>query len=445
MPETTKQPEPTDIATVDPARTPPPARCTASARHSAASVRHRLDRSRHAHVGNALLAAMLGVILAAPVALGQQATAEPVAKPAAAPSDVIADPNPNVGPRALSRAFRLAARRAMPSVVTVYTYGQNSTAPASDDEATDEESPAEPEDQLGDEEIGPKPPAKTDDELKLTGLGSGAIISSDGLVITNNHVVRNAKRVKIQMPDETEFVAVVVHGDPASDVAILRIESDEPLPALELGDSSQLEIGDWVLAIGSPFKLEATVSAGIISAKNRKLEQIKRGRLLQTDAAINPGNSGGPLIDLDGRMVGISTAIATRSGGYQGIGFVIPVNQAKWIAEELDKFGKVRRAAIGVTLAELNARIAKMYKLPVGLGLLAYQVIADSAAEKAGIKNGDVITKFAGERVRNKLTLQQIVERTPVGSTQSITISRDGKTIELEITLATTEDPTSPE
>ena len=351
---------------------------------------------------------------------------EPLAN--ADPLDAAADQS---GPRALSRAFRSAARRATPAVVTILSYGQDNflrnlmarqQQQGSDNQETETTEP---------------------DENQLTGLGSGVIVSEDGRVITNNHVIAGAKRVVVQLFDETEIEATEVRGDSDSDVATLKIDREGGFDCIEMGDSDALEIGDWVLAIGSPFRLEATVSAGIISAKNRSLRRIRRGRLIQTDAAINPGNSGGPLIDLDGRVIAISTAIATRNGGYQGVGFAIPVNQARWIAEELAVHGMVRRAAIGVRMAELNPRIATKFNLPAGMGVLAYQVIEDSAADRAGIRPLDVIMEFAGERVRDPGALQEVVERLPVGSVQEVKVYRDGKVETLSVELATVEDPTA--
>ncbi len=337
-------------------------------------------------------------------------------------------------PRALSRAFRAAARKATPSVVTILSYGQDS--------ALARRQARQPVDGDGSEnDRADKQPAVAD-ENQLTGLGSGVIIDSDGVVITNNHVIKDAKRVVVQLPDESEYTATKVNGDDASDVATLRIVRDEPFASATFGDSDRVEIGDWVLAIGSPFRLEATVSAGIISAKNRKLEGIERGRLIQTDAAINPGNSGGPLIDLDGHVIAINTAIATRNAGYQGVGFAIPINQAKWIASELDVHGQVRRSAIGVTMVELKPRIAEKFKLPPWKGVLVYQVIRGSAGERAGFKQLDVIVQFAGEQVRDPVTLQELIERLPVGSTQTVKIYRDGAEIELQIELASVDDPT---
>ncbi len=328
------------------------------------------------------------------------------------------------GPRALSRAFRAAARKATPSVVTVFSYGQEKV------NVFDQQGNS------GGNQV--KPP---DAETK-TGIGSGVIVSDDGLVITNNHVIANAKRVSVQLHDESEIEASVIRGDPDSDVAMLRIEREEPFVGAGVGDSDLLEVGDWVLAIGSPFQYTATVSAGIISAKNRPIKRIQRGRLLQTDAAINPGNSGGPLIDLDGNVIGISTAIATRNGGYQGIGFAIPINNAKWIADELDQHKKVRRAAMGVSLLELKPKYAKQFKKKPFMGVLVYQINKGSVAEVAGFELYDVILEFAGERVRSPATLQEVIERTPIGSVQEVKVDRDGETVLLQVELATVDDPT---
>ncbi|QDT11672.1 S1C family serine protease [Planctomycetes bacterium K23_9] len=346
--------------------------------------------------------------------------AEPVQADAVPAEEIVAEVQ--AGPRALSRAFRAAARKATPSVVTVFSYGQEkiNTFPA----------PVETED------------TKKPDEKTMTGIGSGVIVGNEGLVITNNHVISGAKRVVVQLSDESEIEASVVRGDPDSDVAMLRIQRDTPFTGADVGNSDDLEVGDWVLAIGSPFRLEATVSAGIISAKNRPIERIRRGRMLQTDAAINPGNSGGPLIDLDGNVIGISTAIATRNGGYQGIGFAIPINHAKWIADELDQHEKVRRAAIGATLLELKPKYAKMFKKKAFQGVLIYQVIEDSVADVAGFKQLDVIVEFAGERVKSPETLQEVIERKPVGSMQAVKIDRNGDELTLQVELATVDDPT---
>jgi serine protease Do len=367
------------------------------------------------------------------------------------------------GPRSLSRAFRTAAAKATPSVVTVFAYGQDPTGALQalpDREGQDEDPNAAPPESpgdlgpenlgpenLGDEQdgVGPTPPPRFGaggQNLPVTGLGSGVILSADGLIITNNHVIAGAQRVVVQLFDQTELEVTKVSGDPDSDIATLRVDSPEPLVAATIGDSDLLEIGDWVLAIGSPFNLEATVSAGIISAKNRTIRRIRRGKLLQTDAAINPGNSGGALTDLDGDVIGINTAIASRNGSYQGIGFAIPMNQARWIAEELATHGVVRRAAMGIRLADLNKRVAVKLNLPIGMGVLVYQVIGKSAAAQAGIQPLDVIVEFAGERVRQASDLQEIVERKPIGSMQTVKVVRGDKELEVSVRLAPMEDPT---
>lgn len=334
------------------------------------------------------------------------------------------------GPRSLSRAFRAAASKATPSVVTVLSYGQQSVLQRMSEQQAAEDGSAKP--QLS---------GKAAEET-LTGIGSGVIVSASGMVITNNHVITGAKRVMIRLSDETEIEATDVRGDPDSDVATLRVNRDAGFVGAGLADSELLEIGDWVLAIGSPFRLEATVSAGIISAKNRSLRRIKRGRLIQTDAAINPGNSGGPLIDLDGNVVAISTAIATRNGGYQGIGFAIPINSAKWIADELAGYGEVRRAAIGTRNAELNPKIAAKFSLTPWMGVLVYQVIENSVAQRAGLKPLDVIVEFAGERVRDPASLQEAIERKLIGSLQELKVFRNGEEVTLNIELAAALDPT---
>ena len=392
--------------------------------------------------------------------LASPASAQETKPPAAAEANPEAAAD--VGPRSLSVAFRDAAAMTTPCVVTVFSYGQFQPRDLELDEeegleelekklnplAPGLDGPNEPapDGEAAPGEVGPVAPPQTDDQgekLPVTGLGSGVIISADGLIITNHHVVANATRVVVQTYDQTELEVVKISSDPKSDLAVLKVNSREPLAAAAIGDSDKLDIGDWVLAIGSPFELEATVSAGIISAKNRTIRSIRRGRMLQTDAAINPGNSGGPLIDLSGAVVGINTAIATRGVGYMGIGFAIPINQARWVADELANHGKVRRAALGLRLADLNKRIAESVDVPAGLGVLAYAVIANSAAEQAGIQQLDVITEFAGQRVRLASELQEAVERMPIGSTQAIKVVREGKELELQVLLAPFEDTTA--
>ncbi|WP_164103777.1 S1C family serine protease [Candidatus Laterigemmans baculatus] len=347
------------------------------------------------------------------------AEASPAAAGGFAAEDVTA------GARVLARAFRSAARAATPAVVTIVAFGQ----------ADPDESAAEPG---GLSPLFPRKdsaPENADAQLPATGLGSGVIIDSAGIVLTNHHVVRNASRIVVKLHDGSELVAREIVGDSDSDIATLKIDSPSPLVAATLGDSEAMEIGDWVLAIGSPFQLEATVSAGIISAKGRTIPGIRRAELLQTDAVINPGNSGGPLINIDGQVIGISTAIATRNGSFQGIGFAIPVDQARWIADELLAHGKVRRAKMGISLVELTQAFSQRLDVPPFEGVVAYQVTRDSAADEAGIEPLDVITEFAGSRVRRPAELRRLIERKAIGSTQPLRVIRDGETLELQVTL----------
>lgn len=335
------------------------------------------------------------------------------------------DDDPAAGPRQLSRAFRSAAQKAIPSVVTIIVFGQKDEDQA---EQTEDLTP-----------INPVNPNAGNDRLPATGLGSGVIIDAEGVVLTNNHVIKNAKRIVVKLQDGTELTASDPIGDPDSDIATLRVKSDRALAVATLGDSNVMEIGDWVLAIGSPFQLEATVSAGIISAKDRSLPSIQRAELFQTDAVINPGNSGGPLVNIDGEVIGVNTAIATRTGVFQGIGFAVPVDQASWIADELLSHGKVRRSRVGIRLAELNQQFAEELEMDVNSGVVAYQVSPGSAAEKAGVEALDVITEFAGQTVREPFQLRRAIERKPAGSKQMIKVVRKGEEMELEVELTPVE------
>jgi len=266
-------------------------------------------------------------------------------------------------------------------------------------------------------------------------VGSGVIVDGDGLILTNNHVVQNADQVLVRLADGREFEATDIRTDPMSDLAVLRIKDAGMLRPAKLGDSSKLAIGDWVIAIGSPFNLEATVSAGMISGKGRGISQIRRGSLIQTDAAINPGNSGGPLVNLDGEVVGINTAIASRSGGYQGIGFAIPVNRAKWVSRELLDHGSVRRAFLGIRISELLPDEARRLGRPARSGVHVVRVIADGPADKAGFKVDDIIIDFAGIIVRRPRDLQDAVEQKPLESKQKVKVYRDGMIATLEVKL----------
>jgi serine protease Do len=251
--------------------------------------------------------------------------------------------------------------------------------------------------------------------------------------LTNNHVVAGDGKVIVRLQDGREFKAVNIKADPRSDIAILRIEGAGKLPAAKLGNSDSVEVGDWVLALGEPFGLEGTVTAGIVSAKGRGLGIAGREDFIQTDAAINPGNSGGPLVDLDGEVIGINTAISSMSGGNQGVGFAVPVNLAKWVGGELEKNGTVRRAYLGVIIQPVTQSLAEQFNVKAKEGVLVTDVQPDSPAAKAGIKQGDIVLGVAGKTVSSPRELQGLVERVAIGSKQTLNILRDGRRISLDV------------
>src|SRR5579864_2161442 len=238
-------------------------------------------------------------------------------------------------------------------------------------------------------------------DRKEQGLGSGVIVSPDGYVLTANHVVEGADTVKVALADgEREFDAKVIGTDPPSDVAVLRLNAKKPLPAITLADSDKLQVGDMVLAIGNPFAVGQTVTMGIISALQRGGFGISGYEdFIQTDAAINPGNSGGALVDVEGRLVGINTAIMSRSGGFQGVGFAVPVNMARFVMDRLIESGKVARGYLGINIQPLTPELAKEFNLPdESSGVLVGGVTSNSAAAKAGLEDGDVIVAFNGKK-----------------------------------------------
>ncbi len=267
------------------------------------------------------------------------------------------------------------------------------------------------------------------------GLGSGVIISKDGYILTNNHVVDGADEVQVKLPAEgKDYTAKVVGKDPKSDIAVLKIEAKD-LPAITFGDSEQIEVGDLVLAVGNPFGIGQTVTMGMISATSRGNMGLDYEDFIQTDAAINPGNSGGALIDAHGRLIGINTAIISRNGGNQGIGFAVPVNLARNVMESLVENGRVIRGFLGVSMQNVNQDLASAFKLNEPRGALVSQVMPDSPAEKADIKAGDVITDFNGKELRDSRHLKLLVGQTLPDTKVPVTIMRDGKSEKLSVTL----------
>ncbi len=264
--------------------------------------------------------------------------------------------------------------------------------------------------------------------------GSGFLISSDGLVLTNAHVVDGAKEVTVKLSDHREFKARVLGADRSSDIAVLKIDGRD-FPSVRLGDSDQLGVGDYVLAIGAPFGLEETATAGIVSAKGRSLPGDGYVPFIQTDAAVNPGNSGGPLFDSSGAVVGINAQIYTNSGGYQGVSFAIPVNLAVQIKDQIVKTGKVAHSRLGVEVQTLNQSLAESFKLEAPNGALVAKVAPDSAAAHAGLRAGDVILKFNGSPIVDAGQLSARVGMTAPGEKASLEIWRDGKTLSLTATI----------
>ena len=269
------------------------------------------------------------------------------------------------------------------------------------------------------------------------GMGSGFIISSDGYVVTNNHVVENADSVLVRMSDRREFDAEVVGTDPRSDLALLRIEGAD-LPVLSLDDEDDLEVGEWVLAIGSPFGLDYSVSAGIVSAKGRSLPTERNENyvpFIQTDVAINPGNSGGPLFNLDGEVVGVNSQIFTRSGGSIGLSFAIPVSVVRNVVAQLQKDGRVTRGWLGVTIQDVDKNLAESFGLDRPRGALISQLADNGPADKAGLKSGDVIITFDGQDIPTSSDLPHVVGLIEPGSKVEAEIVRDGKrrTIDVKV------------
>ncbi|MFZ5562165.1 MAG: DegQ family serine endoprotease [Pseudomonadota bacterium] len=266
-------------------------------------------------------------------------------------------------------------------------------------------------------------------------FGSGFIISHDGYVLTNNHVVQGADTVTVRLSDRRELDAEVVGTDPLSDVALLKIDGRD-LPVLKIGDPDQLRVGEWVLAIGSPYGFEYTVTSGIVSAKSRALPSGSYVPFIQTDVAINPGNSGGPLLNMRGDVVGINSQIYSPSGGYVGLSFAIPVNVAMEVAEQLKTSGQVSRGYLGVVTQDITRDLADAYNLPRPAGALVSKVLPGTPAEKAGLRDGDVITQFNGRDIVRHTDLPFMIGRAKVGSSYPLTVYRDGKGMTLTFQVA---------
>ena len=268
------------------------------------------------------------------------------------------------------------------------------------------------------------------------GSGSGVVVDPKGYILTNYHVVRGADRVQVRFSNGRELMARLVGSDPHTDLAVLKVDETD-LVAAELGDSDAIAVGDWVLAIGNPFGLDQSVTAGIISAKGRSgiVADVDIEDFLQTDAAINPGNSGGPLVDLRGEVVGINSAILTESGGYQGVGFAIPSNMARAVVERLIADGKVTRGWLGIRGQHVSAALAQQWGLKTKSGILLTEVVPDSPAAKAGLELGDVVLSVGGRRINRIEELRAQVATARIGARLKLEIERNGQTRELEVTI----------
>jgi serine protease Do len=378
-----------------------------------------------------VLVAALGIIVGGGVAIpllwnmtsagagATAASASEAVKSVEAPAEVTA-----IADR-LSEAFRDVAKRVGPAVVAVTT-SQTVSAPAS------------PFGGLPDDFFrrffGPQTP-EGPQKFQRRGLGSGIIVDPEGYILTNNHVVEGAQDVTVHLADGREFKAKVVGTDPPTDVGVIKITATN-LPVAQLGDSDKVQVGDLVIAIGAPFGLEQTVTAGIISATGRSGVGITDyEQFLQTDAAINPGNSGGPLVNMHGHVIGMNTAIASQSGGYMGVGFAVPASLARDIMKQLRATGQVIRGWLGVGIQRLTPEMAESMKLKTDQGVLVSQIFEGGPADKAGLKTGDVIVEYEGKPVKAPYDVQKAVAATAPGTNVSLAVLRDGKRVELKATV----------
>jgi len=273
--------------------------------------------------------------------------------------------------------------------------------------------------------------------FKNRGIGSGVVITKDGYILTNNHVVENATTIKVTLLDDDDiYEAKIIGRDPGTDLALIKINTKKDLPFAYLGDSDKLEIGEWVMAIGNPFGLQHTVTSGIVSAKERK--EVNPGNkagyhnFIQTDASINPGNSGGPLFNLKGEMIGINTAINATG---QGIGFAIPINMAKKVIRHILKYGKVKRAWLGVTIQEVSKELAESFNMKRPMGALVTYIVPDSPAKEAGIKVGDIILKFNNKKIKKSNDLPWLASMSEINKEKNIYILRNGKKINIKVLM----------
>jgi serine protease Do len=325
-------------------------------------------------------------------------------------------------------SFADLAGKLLPTVVNIST---SQTLKAPPQNVMPQLPPGSPLEDLFKNFLGPKP----NTPRHVTSLGSGFIIDPSGYIVTNNHVIEDSDQITVSLQDGTQMPAKVVGRDLKTDLALLKVTSKKPLPATHFGDSDKARIGDWVIAIGDPFGLGSTVTAGIVSARNRNINAGPYDDFIQTDAPINRGNSGGPLFDMDGNVIGINSAIFSPSGGSVGIGFAIPANLAREVTGQLRQFGMAKRGWIGVRIQQVTPEIAEGLGLPTAQGALIADVTKGGPAARAGLANGDLVTGFDGKPVPDDRALPRMVADTPIGKTVGIDLLRKGRKLSLKITV----------
>jgi len=375
-----------------------------------------------------LLAGMVGGMMALG---GARLIEEPAGQVGAAPVKAKLVSHLNVGPRAGSVPFdfREAAAAAMPAVVHI--------AARTGEAEQQGEGPANPNDLFRfffDEDFLDSPFGNRPRQ----GSGSGVIYTADGYIVTNNHVVEFADELEVTLYDNRTFAATVVGTYEKSDIAVLKIEAVD-LPYIGLADSDAVEVGEWALAVGNPFELTSTVTAGIVSAKGRSIHLLGGNdaieAFIQTDAAVNPGNSGGALVDTDGKLIGINTAIATRTGMFQGYSFAIPVNLVSRIVDDIIRTGSFQRAFLGVEISELSGEYAGELGVAITQGVVVEKLIDGGSAQYAGLQPKDIIVQVDDRAIKSVPELQEIVGRARVGDVISIVVNRQGKTVEVPVAL----------
>jgi serine protease Do len=374
----------------------------------------------------------VGVVIGTLVNTGVKAAKDGSPAPGATPLTI---PNPVQ----LSTAFTNLAKMAEPSVVHISTTYAPREAPQA--RSRNRRAPQEGDDMQDFFErffgspFGGGSPFGMPGQRRGNALGSGFVVDRAGYILTNHHVIEGADRIQVKFAnDETEYDAKVIGSDPPTDIAVIKVESKKDLTPLKIGNSDAVQVGDWSVAIGSPFGFQASVTAGIISAKERDVDPNQQFQhFLQTDAAINPGNSGGPLLNINGEVIGINTAIATRTGGYQGIGFAMPINTAAKVYNQIIKTGKVTRGSIGIEFRSDSRELLRAYGADEGV--FVQRVAPGGPAEKAGLRAEDIIVAINGKPIRNGEELVEKVTETPVGQNLTLTVLRGGKRQDLTVTI----------